>query len=101
MTTPKRLYHGTATTEGTTAYTVPMGVSTIVKNILITNKSTDEASVLVRVAGTEIVNNFVIVPTNTISIDLSLLAHERDTIEVSASVDNALNLYISGVEVDE
>ncbi|OAT71867.1 hypothetical protein [Parageobacillus thermoglucosidasius] len=97
--TPKRLYKGTAGTTSSTAYTVPANTTTIVKNIVLTNKSASAATVTVVIAGTEIINNYSIDPNDTISVDLSLVMSAGETITVQASAANAINIYISGVEV--
>lgn len=97
--TPKRLYKGTAGTTSSTAYTVPANTTTIVKNIVLTNKSASVATATIVIAGIEVINNYSINANDTIAIDLSLVMAATETITVQANAANAINIYISGVEV--
>ncbi|ANB56422.1 hypothetical protein GFC29_3138 [Anoxybacillus sp. B7M1] len=95
----KRLYKGTAETSPTTAYTVPANTMTIVKNIVLTNKSASAATATVVIAGIEVVNNYSIDANDTVVIDLSLVMNATETITVQSGTTSAINVYISGVEV--
>jgi hypothetical protein len=97
--TAKRLYKGTAGTSATTTYTVPASTTTIVKNIVLTNKTGSAATVTVTVAGIEIIYNYSVAPNDAVTIDLSLVMNATETIEVQANAAGAINVYISGVEV--
>ena len=97
-TIPKRLYKGTVGTSASTAYTVPSGITTIVKNIVIANKTSSAATVTITAAGTEIVYQNWISANDTVVLDLSLVMHASETITVQAGTANAINIYISGVE---
>ncbi len=97
--TPKRLYKGTAGTSATTAYTVPTNTTTIVKNIVMTNKTGSAATITITIAGVEVVNNYSVAANDTVVIDLSLVMSATETITVRAGTANAINVYISGVEV--
>ncbi|RDE19258.1 hypothetical protein [Parageobacillus thermoglucosidasius] len=99
VATPKRLYKGTAGTTSSTAYTVPSGITTIVKNIVITNKTSNAATATITIAGTEIVYQNPIAANDTVILDLSLVMNATETITVQAGTANAINIYISGVEV--
>jgi hypothetical protein len=97
--TPKRLYKGTAGTSASTAYTVPTNTTTIVKNIVLTNKTGSAATATVVIAGIEVINNYSVNANDTVVIDLSLVMSATETITVQAGTANAINVYISGVEV--
>jgi hypothetical protein len=97
--TPKRLYKGTAGTTSSTAYTVPANTTTIVKNIVLTNKTGSAATITVVIAGTEVINNFSVNANDTVTVDLSLVMSAGETITIQAGTASAINVYISGVEV--
>ncbi|MEK4883490.1 hypothetical protein NST81_01995 [Bacillus sp. FSL W8-0223] len=96
---PKRLYKGTSDTTSTTAYTVPENTTTIVKNIVLTNKTPSAATITIAVAGTEVVYGYFVAANDTVVIDLSLVMNATETITVQSDTANAVNIYISGVEV--
>uniref|UniRef100_A0A7U3YCT9 Uncharacterized protein n=1 Tax=Geobacillus sp. (strain Y4.1MC1) TaxID=581103 RepID=A0A7U3YCT9_GEOS0 len=98
-TTPKRLYKGTAGTTSTTVYTVPASTTTIVKNIVLTNKTGSAATITITIAGTEVVYNYSVAANDTVVLDLSLVMSATEIITVQAGTANAINVYISGVEV--
>lgn len=97
--TAKRLYKGTAGTTASTAYTVPASTTTIVKNIVLTNKTASEATITITIAGTEIVYGYSVAANDTVVIDLSLVMNATETITVQSGTTSAINVYISGVEV--
>lgn len=97
--TAKRLYKGTAGTSATTAYTVPASTTTIVKNIVLTNKTASAATATITIAGIEVINNYSVAANDTVVIDLSLVMSATETITVLAGTASAINVYISGVEV--
>ncbi|MED0686547.1 hypothetical protein [Anoxybacillus ayderensis] len=96
--TPKRLYKGTAGTTSSTAYTVPANTTTIVKNIVLTNKTGSAATATITIAGIEIVNNYSVNANDTVVIDLSLVMQAAETITVLSGTASAINIYISGLE---
>lgn len=98
-TVAKRLYKGTAGTTSTTAYTVPASTTTIVKNIVLTNKTTSSATITVIIAGTEVIYQYNVTAKDTITIDLSTVMNATETITLIAGTSSAVNVYISGVEV--
>ncbi|MCL6615560.1 MAG: hypothetical protein K6T39_00245 [Anoxybacillus ayderensis] len=98
-TTAKRLYKGTLGTSASTAYTVPTNTTTIVKNIMLINKTASAATATVTVAGIEVVYNYTVNANDFMVIDLSLVMSAGETITVQAGTANAINVYISGVEV--
>ncbi|MED5042387.1 hypothetical protein P9848_10495 [Geobacillus stearothermophilus] len=97
--TPKRLFKGTAETTSTTVYTVPASTTTIVKNIVLTNKTANDATITITIAGTGVVYGYSVAANDTVVIDLSLVMNATETITVQSGTANAINIYISGVEV--
>lgn len=97
--TAKRLYKGTAGTSVNTAYKVPGSTTTIVKNIVMTNKTGSAATITITIAGVEVVNNYSVAANDTVVIDLSLVMNATETITVQSDTANAINIYISGAEV--
>ena len=97
--TPKRLFKGTAETTSTTVYTVPESTTTIVKNIVLTNKTANNAKITITIAGTEVICGYSVAANDTVVIDLSLVMNATETITVQSGTANAINIYISGVEV--
>ena len=82
-----------------TAYKVPDSTTTIVKNIVMTNKTGSAATITITIAGVEVVNNYSVAANDTVVIDLSLVMNATETITVQSGTANAINIYISGAEV--
>lgn len=97
--TPKRLYAGIPDTTSTTAYTVPSGKTTIVKNITICNTTGSNATISIRCATFAVVNAYKVSAYDTVVLDLSLVLNAGETIVISQGTSNAINVTISGVEV--
>lgn len=102
----KRLYEDQPATTIATLYTVPVGTKTIVKNIIINNTTLNDAKINIHfvkggdTAGAKNkINNFTVRAEDMISIDLSSVIEEGDTIQALQITSGALTLYISGVEV--
>jgi hypothetical protein len=98
-TLAKRLYKGTAGTTVTTAYTTPASTTTIIKNVILTNKTAIDAWVTVTVATTEIIYQYLVTAKDTVTLDLSTVLNATETITVIAGTTASINVYISGVEV--
>lgn len=98
-TIAKRLYKGTPGTTSTTAYTAPAATTTIVKNIIMTNKTALNATLTVTIAGTEVVYQYSVPAKDMITIDLTAVINATETITLIAGTASAVNVYISGVEV--
>lgn len=99
--TAKRLYGGLInTTSSVTAYTVPTGKTTVVKQIAISN--TDSASshkISVFLARVNIITNYSISANDTVILDLSQVLNAGEAISIQADTANAFTVLISGVEV--
>ncbi len=96
-----------ATTSGSTLYTVPANKSAIVKNIVLTNTTSLDATVSVHVVasgGTAQVSNRILsdygIPQRGMStLDCSIVMPEGSSLYASSSANNAITVTVSGVEV--
>jgi hypothetical protein len=84
----------------TTVYTVPTDSKTIIKSFIITNSSASGVTVIVRLAGTEILFNYIIKPYDTIVVPAmdQCIDITNGTISIYASAGNSISYYISGIE---
>jgi hypothetical protein len=106
--TPKLLYAtGYPATGGTTLYTVPVSTGVIVKNILLTNTTGEEAWVTLHIVpeGGSIQNSNKIlssygVPGNGIAaVDCSVVMDSGSRIVGFNGQNNAVSVTVSGVEI--
>lgn len=95
----KRLFKGNLGASIVTAYRVPVTTTAIIKNIIITNKTTTEAALTITISGIEIIYNYIVTPKDTITLDLSAVMNSTEEIILSTNMANSINIYISGVEV--
>lgn len=98
-TLAKRLYAGAPGTTSTNFYTVPSTTTTIVKNITLTNTMASIAVVTITIAGKNIVSGYSVAPNDTVMMDLSLVLNATEIIAGLQTTANAVNVFISGVEV--
>jgi len=82
----------------TTVYTVPDGGKAIVTNIVASYAGTVSAALTVRLAGLPVINAVGIQPSGVLTLDISQVLEEGDTIQVQGNA-NACSVHISGVEV--
>jgi hypothetical protein len=97
--TPKKIYVGTPGTSSATIYTVPASTTTIVKNIVMCNTTSSNAVITVATGGKNIISSYSVAANDTVTIDLSLILAAGDTITAVQTTSNAINLFLSGVEV--
>lgn len=97
--TPKQLSYGAPGTSTSTLYTVPVSTTTIVKNIVMCNNTTNPAKIYISVANRDIVSGYTVQANDTVILDLSLVMPTGQTITASQVTSSAINLFISGVEV--
>ncbi|MFX4305994.1 hypothetical protein F8N00_11430 [Exiguobacterium sp. A1_3_1] len=98
-TLPKKLYIGTPGTTSATLYTVPASTTTILKNVVLSNTTATAAIITINVAGKAIVSSYSVAANDTVVIDLSLVLSATDTITGIQTTANAVNVFLSGVEV--
>lgn len=107
--TPKQLCATSQlTTSATTYYTVPASTTAIIKQILLSNATSTDASATVHFvpsAGSASTSNKtfaeVVISANTTQvIDLSSVLPTGSTIRLLSGTASAINVHISGVEVE-
>lgn len=102
----KRLYQGVPDTTAETAYTVPEGKTAIVKEIVVCNTTSSDASVTLSVvpegdaagAGNRLLATKEIPANDLVVLALSTVMAEGDFISVQQGTSSALTVTISGVE---
>jgi len=97
--TAKRIYKGTPGIVSSTAYTVPALTTTIVKNIILTNKTAIDATITITVSDIEVVYQYNVAAKDTVSLDISIVMLAAETILVVSGTADSINVYMSGVEV--
>ncbi|WJN62800.1 hypothetical protein [Streptomyces phage phiScoe2] len=96
--TPKSFYRGSPTTTLTTVYTVPTKATAIVTNIVITNTTSGSLTAQIRLGGQMIVPNTAVPATGFLTLDITQVMAEGDTLQVQSSA-TGMSMFISGVEV--
>jgi hypothetical protein len=79
-------------------YTVPAGVSTIVKNVILCNDTAAAATVSLTIAGVPVMAT-TIGDNSTVTLDISAVMLAGNTITASGGTADAISVYISGVEI--
>lgn len=98
-TLPKKLYIGTPATTSATLYTVPASTTTILKNLILANSTATAAVVTINVGGKTLLNSYPVAANDTVVLDLSLVLNAADTVTGIQTTANAINVFLSGVEV--
>ena len=105
--TPKILYpSGFPTNAGNTIYTVPNGTTAILKNIVMTNTTANDATVhlsIVPSGGTPAASNRILSDLNVPSfgintLDVSVVMPAGTSLFATNNTDSAVVMTISGVE---
>lgn len=105
--TPKRFYLGQPGTSNTTLATVPSNKTWIVKQIMLTNTTSSDATVTLYLvpsgssasASNMIVPGITIYAKSVVTIDLSQVMTAGDFFVGIQGTANAITIVISGVEV--
>ena len=98
--TVKKLYAGAPGTTSAILYSVPGSTKTIVKCLVFSNKTASEATITINFAGVGLVNAYKVAANDTVVLDLSLVLEAGETITALQGTANAVNLHLSGVEVN-
>jgi len=98
--TNKRLCKGTlAATEGT-LYTVPASTQAVVKAITLCNKTGTDATITLKLAGTEVLYQHTLEANDTITLPfMDQVLDAGETIAGLAGTASAITYYISGKEI--
>lgn len=99
MATAKFLFGGTLTTSLVTLATSSAGVTTIIKEITICNKTASSVTVSIGIGSRFLLYNKPIAANDTIVIALSTVVPTGTAITGSAGTVSAVDIGISGVEV--
>lgn len=103
---PMRLVQGTCTTSPITQYTVPTGKRAIIKNVYFCNTDSSDRTVRFDTvkagqsnsSSSQLYNALSIAANTSVYKRLAIVMAAGDTIRISASVKNVLNVYVSGIE---
>lgn len=97
--TLKKLAGGTLTDISATLYTVPLSTKTIVKEIIMSNKTSSATTVTVTFEGYSIIGGGSIAANDTLIIELHSIMESSAVIAGFAGMSSAVDYYISGIEV--
>ncbi len=97
--TLKKLASGTLGTTEATLYTVPASTKTIVKSIILCNKTSSDKYATITFAGTDVIYQHTVKAKDTLVVQMTAILEASATIAGLASVASAINYYISGIEV--
>jgi len=97
--TLKCLGKGTLGTSTTTLYTVPASTTAIVKEIVLCNKTASDATVTITFDGTNIISGKTVKTNDTYVIEFHSILGAGKIIAGLAGTANAIDYYISGIEV--
>jgi len=97
--TLKQLAKGTLGTANATLYTTPASTTTIVKSIILANKTASDATATITFDGANIVPAHAIPANDSIVIQLTAILEAGMLIEGLAGTADAIDYYISGIEV--
>ncbi len=106
--TPKVLFAtGYPSTAGTVLYTVPVGASAIVKNVVMTNTTSVDAWVHLSVvpqgdssqASNRILAAYNVPPNGISTLDCSIVVPSQSYLHATNGTNNAVTMTISGVEI--
>ena len=86
-------------TTSTTLYTVPAETTAVVTNIVIANTSSSPADVTLLLDDVSILPGVKVDQNSTTVIDLKQALSASKTIKGGASVNSALTIHITGVEI--
>ena len=97
--TLKKLTNGTLGTVNATLYTTPASTTTIVKSIIIANKTAVDATATITFNGTNIVPAHIVPANDSIPLQLTAILDATTLIEGLSGTTASIDYYISGIEV--
>lgn len=97
--TLKRLGKGTLGTSSTTLYTVPASTKTILKEIILCNKTATDATVTVVIDGATVIGGKTVAKNDTYVIEFHSIIEAGITITGLAGTATSIDYYLSGIEV--
>lgn len=100
---PIKIYQGQPGTTSTLLHTVASGKKTIVKNILLCNTTSNDATMTVyfgaATAANQMMNAYTVKANDTVLVELSAVLDAADVIRALQGTSGAITMHISGVEV--
>ena len=100
---PIKIYQGQPGTTSTLLHTVASGKKTIVKNILLCNTTSSDATVSMyfgtATASNQVLNAYTVKANDTVLVELSGVLDAGDTIRALQGTSGAVTLHVTGVEV--
>lgn len=87
------------TTDTAVLYTVPVATTTVVTNILVSNKTGAAATFTLYLNEIEAYKDVTVNANSTLNIDLKQALLATQTIQAGASANTAINIHISGIEI--
>lgn len=97
--TLKSLYRNTLGTSSTALYTVPTNTTTILRNIVLSNRTSSPATVTLDIGGVQIVPTVSINGNSSNYIDLYAVIPAGTAINGSSNTVSAIDCIMSGIEV--
>lgn len=97
--TLKNLYKGTLASTSATLYTVPTSTKTILKEIVLCNKTATDATVTITIDSTNIICGKIIPKNDTYIVEFHSIIETGKIIAGLSGTASAIDIYISGIEV--
>ena len=97
--TLKQLAKGTLADSNATIYTTPASTTAIVKSIILCNKTSSDATATIKLDGTNVVAAHNIPANDSLPLQLTAILETGDLIEGLSGTTDAIDYYISGIEV--
>ena len=97
--TLKNLYNGTLANTSGTLYTVPASTKTILKEIVLCNKTATDATATITINGITIVGGKTVSANDSFVIEFHSIIEAGIIIAGLAGTASAIDCYISGIEV--
>lgn len=98
--TLKKVCNGELGTTKVTLYTVPASTTTIIKSIILANKTSIDITATITFAGTNIIPAHTIPANDSIVVQMTAIIETGDLIEGLSDTEASIDYYISGIEVN-
>lgn len=95
----KNLFHGTLGITSASLYTVPTVTQTILKEIVLCNKTATAATATITIDGTNIIPAKSIPAYETYVVEFHSIVEASKIIAGLAGTASSIDIYISGIEV--
>jgi hypothetical protein len=96
---PARFYAGTLTTSEVGVWTVPAAETDVVTSITVQNITLAAQTFNVKMAGTFLAYQLSLPPQTFMTLDIKQVLNTAESILVTASNNNAVTMFISGVKI--